>query len=62
MFWKRLKQKWARHEQEVAERELRREAAEPRGSVPHTGGALYDEPFQSTETVPGDDAPGAGIQ
>jgi len=58
MVWKRLKQMWAGHEQQVATRELRREAADAEGlPAPHTGGALYDEPFEPRESVPGDDAP-----
>jgi hypothetical protein len=56
--WRRLRQLWRANDERLAERELRREAVEPQGSIPHTGGALYDEPFERTETVPGDDAPG----
>ena len=58
MFWKRLKQMWEEHEQKVATEELRREAADAEGRpAPHTGGALFDEPFEPTVNVPGDDAP-----
>jgi hypothetical protein len=62
MFWDRIRTLWSRHDANLADRELHREAAEAEGPpVPHTGGALFDEPFQPTETVPGDDDPGARI-
>jgi len=57
-MWERIKRLWSGHDEKLAERELRRESAEGEGPpVPHTGGALFDEPFQPTETVPGDDSP-----
>jgi hypothetical protein len=53
--WRRIKELWDR---KLARRELQREAAEGEGAhPPHTGGALFDEPYQPTETVPGDDLP-----
>lgn len=58
MIWNRLRRLWGARDERLAERELRREAAESGGpAVPHTGGALFDEPFQPTEPVPGDDRP-----
>lgn len=55
MDWRRIKDLW---DDKLARRELRREAAEAEGGEPpHTGGALFDEPFQPTEAVPGDDLP-----
>jgi hypothetical protein len=53
--WRRLKELW---DGKLARRELQREAAAAEGAeAPHTGGALFDESFQPTETVPGDDLP-----
>jgi hypothetical protein len=60
MFWRRLREKWAARDQRLAVNELRREAAEESApAVPHTGGALFDEPLQPQpiEEVPGDDLP-----
>lgn len=60
MFWSRLREKWAARDQRLAVNELRREAAEATApSVPHTGGALFDEPLrpQPIDEVPGDDLP-----
>jgi hypothetical protein len=60
MFWRRLKEKWSERNDRLATHELRRESAEAEGpSVPHTGGALFDEPLQPTaiDEVPGDDLP-----
>lgn len=57
MFWQRIRSLWARHDQQLADRELRRGLAEEGLGVPHTGGALFDEPFQPTESVPRDDLP-----
>lgn len=55
MGWRRLKELW---DEKVAHRALQREAVEAEGAdPPHTGGALFDEPFQPTEPVPGDDLP-----
>lgn len=55
VFLRRLREKW---DAKLARRELQREAAEAEGAhPPHTGGALFDEPFQPTEDVPGDDRP-----
>ena len=55
MDWRRIKELW---DQKLAHRELQREAAGAETpDPPHTGGALFDEPFQPTETVPGDDLP-----
>ena len=57
-MWQRIRSLWSRRDEKLAERELRRESAEAEGPpVPHTGGALFDEPFQPTESVPGDDRP-----
>ncbi|MGH2971085.1 MAG: hypothetical protein ACRDNM_00675 [Gaiellaceae bacterium] len=57
-MWNRIRKLWSGRDDRLAERELRREAAEGEGPpVPHTGGALFDEPFQATESVPGDDLP-----
>lgn len=60
MFWNRLKSMWAERNDRLAVHELRREAAEAEGPpVPHTGGALFDEPLQPQpiDEVPGDDLP-----
>lgn len=55
MPWRRIKEAWDRR---LAHRELQREAAEAEGrEPPHTGGALFDEPFRPTEDIPGDDDP-----
>jgi len=52
---RRLKEIW---DERLARRELRRKAAETEGAhPPHLGGALFDEPFQPTEDIPGDDDP-----
>ena len=57
-MWSRLKSLLGRRDRELAERELRRGAAEAEGPrVPRTGGALFDEPFVPTESIPGDDLP-----
>lgn len=54
----RIRRLFSARNERLAERELRREAAEGEGiPVPHTGGALFDEPFQPTESIPGDDKP-----
>ncbi len=59
MLWNRLKKLWSRYDEKQAERELHRAAAESDApQVPHPGPALFDEPFERTETVPPEDLPG----
>jgi hypothetical protein len=61
-FWQRIRSMWAAHEQHLAINELKREVAEAGATpLPHTGGALFDEPLhpQPIEEVPGDDFPDA---
>ncbi|HEY2072919.1 MAG TPA: hypothetical protein VGG88_05040 [Gaiellaceae bacterium] len=58
MVWDRIRKLWSGHDEKLADRELRRESAQAGApGVPHTGGALFDEPFEPTESVPGDDRP-----
>ncbi|HEY2556621.1 MAG TPA: hypothetical protein VGI08_05905 [Diaminobutyricibacter sp.] len=60
MFWERIRKLWSGHDAKLADRELRRELAEQGApGVPHTGGALFDEPFEPTESVPRGDLPDA---
>lgn len=57
-FWTRIRSIWAKHDEQLATNELKREFAEAEGPpVPHTGGALFDEPLQpqAIDDVPGDD-------
>jgi hypothetical protein len=61
-FWQRIRSKWTARDQRLAINELRRETAEAGATpLPHTGGALFDEPLrpQAIEEVPGDDIPDA---
>lgn len=58
MLWDRIRRLWSRHDEHLAERELRRESAEADAPiVPFAGGLLLDEPFEPSDPVPGDDRP-----
>ena len=53
-MWQRIMRRWSRHDQSLADLELRREAAEPDaagGPVPHTLGQLLDEAAEAEQGI-----------